>query len=81
MDDDVIDPTQFLAREDEDYSRDGDEPLSLDATEQSTAGDNPQILASLGLHSVNSGYGGMVRLLLLVLIFSSLNTFIFPVGQ
>lgn len=60
MDDDVIDPTQFLAREDEEYSRDGDEPLSLDATEQSAGGENPQILASLGLHSVNSGYGGMV---------------------
>lgn len=66
MDEDVIDPTQFLAREDEDYSRDGDEPLSLDATEQSAASDNPQILASLGLHSVNSGYGGMVRVFIFV---------------
>lgn len=60
MDDDIIDPTQFLAREDEDYSRDGDEPLSIGAADQSGDGENPQILASLGLHSVNSGYGAMV---------------------
>uniref|UniRef100_A0A336KEG1 CSON007249 protein n=1 Tax=Culicoides sonorensis TaxID=179676 RepID=A0A336KEG1_CULSO len=58
MDDDVIDPTQFLAREDEDYSRDDDEPLEIGATPEND-GENPPILTSLGLHSVNSGFGAM----------------------
>lgn len=51
MDDD-IDPTQFLARDEEDYTRDDDEPINL----QTAAADNdgPPILTSLGLTHINA---------------------------
>lgn len=62
MDED-IDPTQFLARDDDDYSRDEDEPISL--TGSNNAGDGeggPPILTSLGLTHINAinPYSGMV---------------------
>lgn len=69
MDED-IDPTQFLARDDEDYTRDEDEPISLTggggggsgkaaaaAAAAAAGGDGeggPPILTSLGLTHINA---------------------------
>lgn len=69
MDED-IDPTQFLARDDDDYARDDDEPISL--TGSNTVGDGeggPPILTSLGLTQAGSNpFSGMVSSTLLTLL-------------